>query len=69
MRAMIGSARTINPTAEGSVRKTARRMALANVERKRPISPSAEAREITGRVTVATATPKTPSGSCMSRKA
>src|SRR6476620_1226588 len=69
MTAMIGWARKYKPTPAGRVRKTANRSALLRVGPNSDRSECAAIRETTGKVIVATATPKTPIGSCMRRKA
>ena len=66
---MISSLISINPIVAGRVRKSARRIALASVSRKCTMSPPAAIFATAGKVTVATATPKIPSGNCMRRKA
>ena len=66
---MISLLIIIRPTVAGNVRKSAKRTALASVSRKCAISPPAAIFETAGNVTVATATPKIPSGNCIRRKA
>jgi hypothetical protein len=54
---------------DGSTRNATSRMPFARVGRKSVPMPPIAARDRAGRVTVATATPKTPMGSCIRRKA
>ena len=66
---MTGWARMKRPAAQGRVRNVTRRRPLPRMSRNLALMPSVATRERTGMVTVATATPKTPRGSCMRRKA
>ena len=59
----------INPMAEGMVSSMTSLMACERAPRNSALLPTAALREINGRVTVATATPKIPSGNCINRNA
>ena len=66
---MIGSASTTKPTVAGNTRNITSFSPFESVGAKSSPTPLIAARERAGRVTVATATPNTPMGSCISRKA
>ena len=66
---MIGSAKITRPIADGIVSSMTSRIACASAPRNSALLPSAALRETSGSVTVATATPKIPSGNCMRRNA
>src|SRR5207245_2713175 len=66
---MIGSARMIRPIAAGIVSSSTSRTECASAERNSSVLPTAALRETRGSVTVATATPKIPSGNCIRRNA
>ena len=59
---MIGSLRTISPTADGIVRRNVNRSEDAIVRRNSSRFSIAAAREVTGSVAVEMATPKIPIG-------
>ena len=66
---MIGSASTIRPTLAGMVIRNASRMPRASSLRNPAVLPAAAMRASSGSATVPSATPKMPSGNCISRKA
>src|SRR5205823_5673837 len=66
---MIGDASMVSPIAEGMVSKKASRIPRARIARNSSIFPIAALFATSGSVTVPIATPKIPSGNCISRKA
>ena len=66
---MIGSASIISPMVEGMVSRNMSRMARASSARNAVIWPATTSRDRSGSVTVPSATPNRPSGSCINRKA
>ena len=66
---MMGSASIMRPTLAGMVMRNASRMPRASSLRKASVLPLAAMRVSSGSATVPSATPKTPSGSCMRRNA
>ena len=65
----MGSASIISPIVQGMVIRKASRMPRASSSRNAGRLPATARRESSGRVTVASATPNSPRGSCMSRNA
>ncbi len=65
----MGRAMTARNSAEGTVRSSTSRTDSESVPRTAGMSRRTAARESAGRLTVATATPKSPIGSCMRRNA
>ena len=65
----MGRLRTMRPQAEGMVSRKTRPSEDESVERKEGMSPRAAKREMAGSVAVPMATPKTPMGSYIRRKA